>query len=370
MRFGARVLKTGITVVLTLVITHLIGLEPSLIAGIAAVSALQPNVHRSLMTTWNQLRGIPIGAISAILMAVLFGNNVLVIGLTVVLVLAMLLFFNLQSVSTLAVVTVIAIMEAPQLADEGATTPDFLEAAGVRFGLIMIGVLSSLIVNLFFIPPRYETKLYHNCFNITSDIFKWIRLELSAVSEYQTVKNDIESLRSRVVTLETMYLWYKEERKYLRKGYFAEARSKVLFRHLISSTRRAFELLKKMNRFENDFMLLDEEFKNRIRFELEELMGYHEQIFMKVTEKIKADVDIEVYNFEEYETSLLDDFNKLYNETESEEERMQYSNTLQILASIYEYSQSLDRLNRLANSFFRYHSDKNKINIQDETLDI
>src|SRR5690625_862573 len=115
MRFGARVFKTGITVVLTLFITNILGLEPTLIAAIAAVFALQPNVHRSLKRTWEQFQGNTLGAISAIVMVLLFGNNIIVIGLTVILVLAVLLFFNLQSVSTLAVVTKIAIVDTPQL---------------------------------------------------------------------------------------------------------------------------------------------------------------------------------------------------------------------------------------------------------------
>src|SRR5699024_3237919 len=132
MRFGARVFKTGITVVLTLFITSILGLEPTLIAGIAAVFALQPNVHRSLKRTWEQFQGNTLGAISAIVMVLLFGNNIIVIGLTVILVLAVLLFFNLQSVSTLAVVTMIAIMDAPTIV-ESSSTMDFLEAAGIRF---------------------------------------------------------------------------------------------------------------------------------------------------------------------------------------------------------------------------------------------
>lgn len=58
MRFGARVFKTGLTVVLTLFITHLLGLEPSLIAAIAAVFALQPNVHRSAVRAGEQFRAM------------------------------------------------------------------------------------------------------------------------------------------------------------------------------------------------------------------------------------------------------------------------------------------------------------------------
>src|SRR5699024_879219 len=105
MRFGARVLKTGIAVVLTFLITNQIDLASALIARVASVNALQPNVYRSLETTLNQFRANTIGAISAIVMVLLFGNNVLIIGLTVILVLAMLLFFKLQSVSSLAVIT-------------------------------------------------------------------------------------------------------------------------------------------------------------------------------------------------------------------------------------------------------------------------
>ncbi|WP_448160818.1 aromatic acid exporter family protein, partial [Bacillus cereus] len=81
-------------------------------------------------------RGNTIGAISAIVMVLLFGNNVLIIGLTVILVLAMLLFFKLQSVSTLAVITVVAIMDVPFGVD--LSTTDFLITAGTRFSLVMI----------------------------------------------------------------------------------------------------------------------------------------------------------------------------------------------------------------------------------------
>ena len=66
----------------------------------------------------------------------------------------------------------------------------------------------------------------------------------------------------------------------------------------------------------------------------------------------------------------MDDFVRLYYEAETPEEKIQYENILEFISAIHEYSNSLDRLDRLASSFFRFHADKNKINIQDETLDI
>ena len=50
--------------------------------------------------------------------------------------------------------TVIIIMESP--------AENFVSFATDRFLLIMLGVLTAFIVNLFFIPPRYETKFYQS----------------------------------------------------------------------------------------------------------------------------------------------------------------------------------------------------------------
>src|SRR5699024_6515675 len=96
-----------------------------------------------------------------------------------------------------------------------------------------------------------ETKMYHNCFNIANDIFKWMRLELNSVTESQNVKKDLEQLQKRVTRLETMYSWYKEERNLLKKQRFSDHRRKVLFKHLIASTRQAYNLLKRINRYED-----------------------------------------------------------------------------------------------------------------------
>ena len=42
--------------------------------------------------------------------------------------------------------------------------------ATFRFILVMIGVLSASIVNLIFLPPKFETKIYHYSVKLTSDI--------------------------------------------------------------------------------------------------------------------------------------------------------------------------------------------------------
>src|SRR5699024_10136363 len=108
-----------------------------------------------------------------------------------------------------------------------------------------------------------------------------------------------------------------------------------------------------------------------IKYELEQLMAYHEQIFMKITEKIKPEVPADVYDVDDqFEYSMMENIVTLYNEAETDEEKILYENILEVIPYIHEYTNSLERLDRLTCSFFRFHSDNNMINFQDKMFDI
>ncbi|MDN8814732.1 aromatic acid exporter family protein, partial [Staphylococcus aureus] len=89
---------------------------------------------------------------------------------------AILYKLNLAHVATLAGVTALIIM--------GQHTGSFYVTAAFRFILVMIGVVSASVVNLIFLPPKFETKIYHNSVNIASDIFIWFKLVLNDASDY------------------------------------------------------------------------------------------------------------------------------------------------------------------------------------------
>lgn len=371
MKIGARVLKTGIAIVLTLLIVRWLDLEPGLIAAIAAVFALQPNIHRSIKRFWEQFQGNIVGAIAAVTMTLLFGNSIVVIGLTTILVLALLQLFKLQSVSTLAVVTMIAILDAPSV-ENSESLIDFFITAGERIALVMSGVVSALIVNLVFLPPKYESRLYHNAINLTGDIFKWIRLEINSLTDYNVVKRDIKGLQERLTKLETMYSYYKEERNYLKKKDFSLMRKKILYNRLISTTNLSFDLLKKLNRFQNDYNHLDEDLQYRMKVEIDMLMSHHEQILMKFTERVGPEDDYQytTHSEEHFEQSLVEIFARLFNETNNNIDARHYENILSIIASIHEYADSLKSLDRLTTSYFKFHAKSNELKINDETMDL
>jgi len=116
LKLGARILKTGIAIILALFIASLLPNEAGLkaIAGVSAVVAMQPSVFRSIKTVSDQALGNVVGALLAVAMVTVFGDNVIIMGVTVILLIAILFRFNLAHVATLASVTALIIRGSTQ----------------------------------------------------------------------------------------------------------------------------------------------------------------------------------------------------------------------------------------------------------------
>ncbi|MGO2205955.1 aromatic acid exporter family protein [Staphylococcus xylosus] len=364
MKLGARILKTGIAIILALFIASLLPNEAGLkaIAGVSAVVAMQPSVFRSIKTVSDQALGNVVGALLAVAMVTVFGDNVIIMGVTVILLIAILFRFNLAHVATLASVTALIIM--------GQHSGDFYVSAFYRFVLVMIGVISSSTVNLLFLPPKFESKIYYNSLNICSDIFVWFKLVLNATSEYHHIKEDRGVISDRIKRLEQTFSYYEEERPFTKKQVYAQNRKKILFKEVVRSTRHAYEVLKKMNRYQNDLHNLNHELLLQIKLELDTLIAYHEQIFISLSKKAKYDVsqfDSQIENPQKKE--LMDAFQKeiIKNPYQTV---YSYANIMQIISAIEEYRYTLEHLDRLRISFFSYHNNDNDIDILDEDFDL
>ena len=136
MRLGARILKTGIAIILALFIASFlpdnVGLKS--VAGISAIVAMQPNIYRSIKTISEQATGNVIGALLAVIMVTIFGKNIVIMGVTVILLIAILYKLNLAHVATLG----------GNAYYNGTTYWVILCHCRFRFILVMIGVVALL----------------------------------------------------------------------------------------------------------------------------------------------------------------------------------------------------------------------------------
>lgn len=357
MKLGARILKTGIAIVLSLFLAEVFQSPSPVFAGIAAIFALQPTVYRSYLTIIEQAQGNLIGAVIAVLFVLTLGNNIVIIGLAAIVVIIINLKLNIEKTIPLALVTIIAIMENP-----GDT---LIEFAIIRFSTIMLGIFAAFIVNLVFLPPKYENKLFFKISNMMDEITRWIRMNTRNASDHHLLKNDIEKLKDMVIKLDQLYILYKEDRNYFKKNDIVKARKLVIYRQMISTTKRALNVLKRLHRYENELSQLPEEFKLELQQQLDCLIDSHEQIMYRFAGKGKMPPNHEVGNFCLNRKDLFNLFLSQQDKLNEHENDNVFFHTMQVVSAMVEYDETLEHLDVLVNSFHSYHKEVNEVNFEE-----
>ena len=353
MKLGARILKTGIAIVLSLYIAQLLHSPSPVFAAIAAIFAIQPTIYRSYLTIIEQIQGNVIGAILAVIFVLLLGNHFFVIGLAAIIVILLHLKLKLENTIGLSLVTLISIMET--------TSMSFIQFAGIRFSTIMIGVFSAFIVNLVFMPPKYENKLYFKIVDTTEEMIKWIRLSIRHNYDHQLLKADINKLKENVHTMEQFYKMYKEERKLFKKNDLEKSRKLVVYRQMTITARKALDTLKRIHRYENELLQLPENFKQSAQEQLDSLVYHHEQLMLRFIGKIPTPPPYPKENITLNKEELFSYFLTYQKESAGGDEQHIY-HTMQIIASIIDYGEQVEHLDTLITSFHSFHH--NEISIE------
>jgi uncharacterized membrane protein YgaE (UPF0421/DUF939 family) len=357
MKLGARILKTGIAIVLSLYLGQLLHSPSPVFAGIAAIFAIQPTIYRSYLTIIEQIQGNIIGALLAVIFVILLGNHIIVIGLAAIIVIGINLKLKLENTIGLSLVTLLSIMETPG--------GNFIPFAGIRFSTIMIGVFSAFIVNLVFMPPKYENKLYFCVTNTTEEIIRWIRLSTRHDFDHNLLKTDIDKLKENTLQMSLFYSMYKEERSYFKKNSLEKSRKLVIYRQMHSAAKKALETLKKLHRFENELLHLPEKFQLSIQEQLDCLIYHHEQLMLRFIGKIpNPPADTESSNC--MNNKELIDLFLVHQQKYTDHDNLHHYHTMQIVASIIDYGEQVEHLDTLITSFHSYHH--NEVSIDEKSM--
>jgi uncharacterized membrane protein YgaE (UPF0421/DUF939 family) len=348
MKLGARIIKTGIAVTFSLYLATVLGLDPVIFAALAAVLSIQPSLYRSWQNILDQLQANVIGAVLAIVFTYVLGNQPFVIGLVVILVIAINIQLRFEKSIALSIITVIAIMES--------TTGDFLWFALDRFLLILTGIGASVLVNVIFLPPKYEDKLYTKVRETSNFLHSYLRSSTMNELEDKASRDEIKRLKEEMIQIDQVYLLYKEERTYFRVVKYSKTRKLVLFRKMIQTTSKALSLLENIEKHQMDLETIPKELRQLVQREIEILTNYHEKIMLKFEGKLKTHhphlPSSEVLLGRH---ALLQQFMSLYKEYQ-EEENEHWMHLFPLFSKILDYSDHLERLDRLIESFYSFHS--------------
>ena len=352
MKLGARILKTGVAISMALFLANLLELPSPVFAGVAAIFAIQPSIYRSYLTLLDQIYGNLIGAAIAIIFVLTLGSNYLTIGAAAILAIVVMLKLKLENTVPLTLVTIIIIMDSH--------SADFLTFASLRISTVMLGILSAFAVNMIFLPPKYETRLFTSIHEVSEEVVRWIRVSIRHASDHASVKEDIDKLTEKLIKVDQWYSFYKEERSYTKKQQYTKARKLVLYRQMIATSKKSLEVLKRLNRFENELMELPEHFHMMVQERLESLASYHEQLYMKYVGKLRPEHSEgsganAVIKRNEVMTIFVKEINLAHEENEDE---FSVYHLMHVLSAILDYEEQLEHLDLLIIAYLNYHSEE------------
>jgi uncharacterized membrane protein YgaE (UPF0421/DUF939 family) len=353
MKLGARIFKTGIAIVLSLYLAQFLHSTSPILAAISAIFAIQPTIYRSYLSIIEQVQGNIIGALVAILAVLVLGNAFIVIGFAAIIVIIINLKLKIENTIGLSLVTLLAIMES--------TGGNFLQFSFIRFSTIMLGVFSAFIVNLIFMPPKYEQKLYTSISSTTEEMIRWIRLSSRHAFDHNHLKLDIEKLKESRIQTEQFYLMYKEERSYINKYHLEKSRKLVIYRQMINAVKKGLDTLKRLHRFENELRHLPLTFQQSIQTHLDILIYHHEQIMLRYIGKVPTPSSFE-QNQVNFDKKELLDFFLDYQRASINKSDPELYHTIQIITGIFEYGEHVEHLDRLITSFLSHH--ENEVSIK------
>ncbi|MFC4410200.1 aromatic acid exporter family protein [Chungangia koreensis] len=358
MKLGARIIKTGLAIVAALFVANLLNMPTPVFAGIAAIFAIQPSIYRSYLTIVEQIQGNFIGAAIAVLFGLMFGHDYLIVGFAAVITIGIMTKLKLEKVISLALVTLIAIMEI-----QG---DDFLTFALIRFLTILIGVLAAFLVNLMFIPPKYETKLFRKIHHTQDEIIRWIRLTGRLASEHSATKESIENLKEELTKIDNLYSLYKEERSYFKSITRSKIRKLVVYRQMIATTRSSLDVLQRLHRYENEMTQLPEHLLMMIQERFDFVLTYHEQLHLKYVGKLKPELSFDIEDIEAiHRQEVMEIFVNEIAKAKEEEDFSSY-HLLHVLSSLLYYEEQLEHLDRLIVSRQKFHKEKTKIELEED----
>jgi uncharacterized membrane protein YgaE (UPF0421/DUF939 family) len=330
-------LKTGLSVTLSIYICLIFGLEHTVFAGVAAILAIQPSVYRSWKQLFDQIITNTLGASISLFFIYFVGDGPIIVGLIIVLMIALSIKLKMETTIPLTLVTVLAIMSA-------SGSEDFYFALE-RFLAILIGTSTAIMINIIIFPPSYKKKFMQDVESTFQDLSLLMRTAISDEMKETSYQEINERLEKNVSKLEDTFKLFDEEREKLGKANQINTREFILFKQMLKVIQEGRHLLLNIEEhYVQRYTGLEE---NKLYDQqLEELIKYHEYLLLKYAGKIKADYQIT-------ENGSVIDKDRFYDQVIEfyEENKEQKLRNLIIASSIVDYSYHLERLDKLISQY-------------------
>ena len=269
---------------------------------------------------------------------ILLSNQPISVGLVCILVIMICMKLKMGETIGLTLVTVISVMEASGQWDFALN----------RFILTIIGIISAFLINILVFPRNPRNSISRGFILYLAKCGS--RTAISHEMKDSVYRAEKKELESAIKSLSDKYNLFEEEQKKLKRAKYSQARQLVVYKQLLQSLRKGYEVL---DAVENHYFQAErsEEIDEQFDHNLERLMKYHEHILWKFEDKLKPNED---------EAETMAENNEAFMEQVmcgpgANPGGLRLS---VVAASMYDYGYQLDRLNRVADQISRVVDDK------------
>lgn len=333
---GPRMVKTGLAVTLTLIITGMLGLNLEIVAAIAAVIAMQP----SIMRTYDYLKEVVIsnsvGSVFAILGTLLLGNHPLSVGAVVIISIAINIKLGLNKTVSLTVLTIVTLM----LANENGISILYIVQ---RLSLVTIGVLSALITNVLVFPPDHQKNLFRIIKKASEKTNFLLRVIPNETMNVPQMKEEDRQIEKLINDARDYYEIISDERNSLIiKNKLSFLRNVIIYKHMIQVLIKKQTLIRELEKNIKEIEAIQSHKSYLIKKLVKEINNYSENIVLLYENKIVLDKDLQ----KETKAAMQVTINNLIEELQGSEFD-KWTFVFPIANSIVELFFELDKLERL-----------------------
>lgn len=342
MKIGARVLKTGLAITLSIMISNVVTPDNSpALAAIAAVTTTAPSVRQSFEQFQRRVLSNTIGAIIGVIMTLFVGNSPLATGVAVILLIALLNKLKLSDVLTLAAITLVVVMSYSE--------HDLLVSSVFRVVETLIGVTISTLVNILIYPPKYDERFFTDSVKTSSEIIMLARAALRKNISFPVMEKDLNKIHQKFTELTSLYELIKSEIIFSEKDRMRFARKLVAYRNILKSIRAIIQLEDVLHQNDLVFKTFPDELRTMIRERVETLLNGHEQILLKFEGKIPPSEVKFLEVTPEYRSEYVKQF---YRQSRLEIDRedvyeAEINGIAHIMSAIYAYEEALFKMNKI-----------------------
>ncbi|MFB4168151.1 aromatic acid exporter family protein [Virgibacillus sp. JSM 102003] len=333
---GPRMVKTGLAVGLTLLITGMLELELEIVAAIAAVLAMQPSIMRSYNYIKEVVVSNGVGLVFALLGTFLLGHHPLSVGLVVIISIAINVRLGLHKTVSLTVLTIIALMLGNE---DGLSIMYIID----RLSLVTIGVFSAFIINMIVFPPDHQKNLFSLIKDASEKTNFLLRVIPNKTMNSSEVKKEGTEIEKLIIDATDYYDIISDERGRLfiknRRSFY---RNIIIYKHMIRMLSKKQTLIRQLEKNINEIEAIPDNKSYMIKKLVKEMNSYSENILLLYENKIILDIDLQ----KETKTAMQITINNLVEELQGSE-LDKWNFVFPIANSIIELFFELDKLERL-----------------------